>query len=210
MSDGFAILLEQAKICLRRRNGLFGVQQFTTKSGKQVSINWEEIRRVHAPSMWRIAWRILKHEADSLDCCQEVFAEAVERSRNPDQPIENWSAFLCWLTTRRAIDALRKKSRTTRPRLLGEQDVFQLDAKARVGDAAETEELNQWIRNELAEMPKQMAESFWFCCIEGMSYRDAAEQLQTSTNQIGVNIHRAREILKRRLSKLDLDRGSVK
>lgn len=72
--------------------------------------NWKDIRQEHGPLVWSVAWRILKHHADALDCSQEVFIEAIQRSKL--HPVENWGAFLRWLTTRRALDLARRRNRT--------------------------------------------------------------------------------------------------
>jgi len=162
-----------------------------------VSINWEEIRLRHAPDMWSIAWRILKHESDALDCCQDVFTEAFQRTGdNSKESIENWGAFLNWLTTRRAIDLLRKRQRNSQPSLLGEKDVLLADPDVARIPGVDTD----WIRDQLVEMKGQMAECFWLCCVDEMSYADVANQLGISTSHVGVNVHRARELLKKRLA----------
>jgi RNA polymerase sigma-70 factor (ECF subfamily) len=151
--------------------------------------------------MWSIAWRILKHESDALDCCQDVFAEALQRSRdNSNGPVENWGAFLNWLTTHRAIDLLRKRKRNSQPSLMGEQDVLQVAASHTADMSVENSELTDWVRNQLAGMNGQIAECFWLCCVDEMSYADVANQLGISTSHVGVNVHRARELLRKRLS----------
>lgn len=166
-----------------------------------MSTNWEEIRLRHAPNMWSIAWRILKNESDAFDCCQDVFTEALQRTEDDSkEPIENWGAFLNWLTTRRAIDLLRKRKRNSQPSLLGEQDVLLADTSNVENVSLELSELTDWVRSQLTEMNSQMAECFWLCCVDELSYAEIAKQLEISTSHVGVNIHRARELLRKRLA----------
>lgn len=173
-------------------------------------VDWDEIRKQHATRMWSIAWRILKHEPDALDCCQDVFAEAFERaSQSSKEPVENWEAFLAWLTTRRAIDMLRKKKRHSHPSLLGVQDVLQVDQLNVADSHLEFSELLDFVRDQLAEMNHQMAECFWLCCVGEMSYAEVAQQLGISTNNVGVNVHRAREFLRKRLANRQLKKNTV-
>ena len=167
-----------------------------------MSTDWEDIRRRCVPEMWSIAWRILKHDSDALDCCQDVFSEAFQRTNDPSKkPIENWEAFLNWLTTRRAIDLLRKRNRKSQPTLLGELDVLMSDPTSTDRSTLDGTELTEWVRQQLAEMKGQMAECFWLCCVDQMSYSDVADQLGITSNLVGVNVHRAREFLRERLAR---------
>lgn len=160
-------------------------------------VDWEQIRREHAPRMWSIAWRILRHEADALDCCQDVFAEGLERSQKT--PIENWGGYLSWLTTCRAIDALRRRKRN--PNQV-EIEVCGQGQTKDVGSNLEFEELTDLVRSHLSQLPTQQAESFWLVCVEQMSYREVADQTGLSANTVGVNVHRARQYLRKTLKQL--------
>lgn len=168
-------------------------------------VDWEEIRLQNATRMWSIAWRILQDESDALDCCQDVFAEAIERDKQtPKKPIKNWEAFLTWLTTRRAIDMLRRRNRSSQLSLLGVQDVLLIDQLGTAESNLEFAELKDWVLNQLTNMNGQMAECFWLCCVDEMSYLDAAQQLGISPNHVRVNVHRAREFLKNRIARQTL------
>jgi len=82
--------------------------------------------------------------------------------------------------------------------LLGEKDVLLADPDVARITGVDTD----WIRDQLVEMKGQMAECFWLCCVDEMSYADVANQLGISTSHVGVNVHRARELLKKRLADL--------
>ena len=165
-----------------------------------MSVDWEEIRREHAPLMWEIAWRILQHEADALDCCQEVFAEAVERSRKA--PVENWPAFLNWLTTHRSIDSLRRRKREQNRTSGCTQKLNYISPTNDpvVGSNIEYEELDALVRRHLLDLNQIQAEVFWLACVERMSYQDVAQQTGLTVSAVGVNVHRARDHLKKNLS----------
>lgn len=112
----------------------------------------------------------------------------------------NWGAFLSWLTTRRAIDLLRKRNRHSQPSLLGDQDVLLTSQLDSTTASLEFSELVNLVRSQLANMNGQLAECFWLCCVEEMSYAEVAEQLGITTGHVGVNVHRARELLMKKLA----------
>ena len=71
------------------------------------------------------------------------------------------------------------------------------------GEEAEFRELVERVRLEMARLPHRQAEAFWLCCVEGASYEEAAKQMETDANSIGVLIHRARAYLRKLLADLN-------
>ncbi len=131
--------------------------------------------------------RILKHEADALDCWQDVFLEAWERSRRG--PVTSWEGLLRWLATRRAIDALRRRQRRS-----AGNEVDQLPDRApSVEQQASFQELVERVRQELIHLPDKQAEAFWLVCVDQCSYGEVAAQMQIEANAVGVLVHRARQ-----------------
>ena len=147
--------------------------------------------------VWSTVARILKHHDDALDCFQDVFAEGIERGRRG--PVTDWGALLRWLATRRAIDCLRRRDR--RPTC--SVDVEHVgDSTQSVEQQASFEELVECIRKELAHLPDQQAEAFWLVCVEDCTYEEVAEQMGVQRNNVGVLVHRARQLLRSRLKSL--------
>ena len=162
--------------------------------------DWEQIRREHAALVWGVAWRILASREDALDCSQDVFLEAFQRGDR--RPVENWPAFLRWLTTRRAIDMLRRRRRqpvTSEPAVL---DCVGADGGGNGGDA----DLIPLVRSTLADLPASQAAAFWMACVEGLSYAAIAAEMQVTVNAVGVLVHRARLRLREALKEYDQGR----
>jgi RNA polymerase sigma-70 factor (ECF subfamily) len=137
------------------------------------------------PLIWRCAYRILGDYAEAQDCCQDVLCEILQQAR-PDE------AFVCWLTTRRAIDRLRQRKRR-KDRLQPGVDVLHVpEHEPGPVETAEFRELVGRLRDELAHLPPQQAEAFWMKSVEGMTYAEIAAQLEIDTNTVGVLIHRAK------------------
>jgi DNA-directed RNA polymerase specialized sigma24 family protein len=79
--------------------------------------DWEEVRRQYGPIVWATVYRIVRNRDQALDCCQEVFLEAFERSEA--DPVRDWPAFLRWLAVRRHFrqpswSVLRQSASTAR------------------------------------------------------------------------------------------------
>jgi RNA polymerase sigma-70 factor, ECF subfamily len=159
--------------------------------------DWDRLCRIHAPMVWNTVVRIVRHREDALDCCQDVFAEAIERDRCT--PVADWGAFLRWLATRRAIDYLRRRDR----RAVVTGDVENVQG---VGLPAETnaafEELVNVVRAELARLPDQQAEAFWLVCVEQRTYEEVARHMGITRNAVGVLVHRARRHMRSKLNSL--------
>lgn len=151
-------------------------------------IDWEQIREEQGPAVWAVAYRILAHHEDARDCCQEVFWEAISSPQSAE--VQNWGGFLRWLATRRAIDGLRKRRRHVTQAMIAEPP-----GPAQV-DLVELNETIEIIRRELARLPESQAAAFWMSSAEQMTYEQIAEQMQITTNAVGMLIHRARQQLK--------------
>lgn len=161
--------------------------------------DWEEIRRQCGRSVWAVVYRILKNHEEALDCCQEVFVEAFQRSRQ--DIVRDWPSFLRWLAVRRALDRLRKRQRAA-VHIAPDGDVTCCAGGAEPCEAAEFRELVERVRLEMGRLPQRQAEAFWACCVEEISYAEAAEQMGADVNSIGVLIHRARSRLRQLLADL--------
>jgi RNA polymerase sigma factor (sigma-70 family) len=156
-------------------------------------MDWKTILERDGPSAWRAAYRLLGNTADADDCLQDAVLAAVQLSRR--EPIANWRALLTRLTSARALGHLRQRSRR---RTINSVD----DPMAAIadphepGDTAEQNELRAQLRIALAQLSQEQATAFCLCALEGWTYSDAGEQLQTPASTIGVLVHRARQQLR--------------
>jgi len=168
--------------------------------------DWEEIRRQCGQLVWAAAYRILKNHDQALDCCQEVFLEAFERSQR--EIVRDWPSFSRWLAVHRALDRLRKGQRASE-RISTDSDVTRIAGGTEPFAEIEFRELVERVRLEMARLPLKQAEAFWSCCIEEMSYADAASQMGIDVNSVGVLIHRARSRLRELLADLSPTRTKL-
>ena len=163
-------------------------------------IDWEGILREHGPSVWRTAYRLTANRADADECFQETFAGAVEWARRQSGigPVRQWKAILVRLATARAVDRLRQRVRQTSRESAGIDVAGQIDRDldTRPAERAQQAELSAALRIALAHLPPKQADAFCLHALEGWSYREVAEHLETSVDHVGVLLHRARADLR--------------
>lgn len=165
--------------------------------------DWEGILRDHGPAVWCTSHRLLGNRADADECFQETFAAAVALVRRQSQPVRHWRAMLVRLATARAVDRLRQRVRRSSREVPGGGDVNALvdhHLSSRPQARAEEAELSARLRLALAHLPPKQADAFCLHCLEGWSYREVAEHLVTSVDDVGVLLHRARAALRERIS----------
>lgn len=155
-------------------------------------IDWDELMQREGSTVWRTAYRLLRNQADADECFQETFLAALKVSNR--QPVRNWQALLKRLATTRAIDRIRKRMRRRRREEVA--DLAQVEA-AQIDPSQEAEaaELSSALRWAIAQLPTRQAEVFCLHELGEWSYQEIADQLGTSSNAVGVVLHRARQKL---------------
>ena len=164
--------------------------------------DWEHIRSQHGPLVWNTIWRILRHESDVMDCYQEVFLEAFRTSQCG--PIVNLPGLLKWLAVRRSLDVLRKRKPDVQT--VPGYDLEELAQINPTNTSGEIAELLDAIRNELNSLSAGQAQAFWLCCVEEMTYREAADVMNINAKHVGMLVHRARRHLRKTLVDWDVAR----
>ena len=159
--------------------------------------DWPQIVQRYGPLVWRTAYRLLNHEADACDCYQRTFLSAMKLDQT--EGVRNWPGLLKRLATARALDVLRQRHReSNRLARLAEGSLIDQKATGPV-QTAEASELAEHLRAALAQLDDRQAHVFCLSCLEGLSYREIADQLGLTVNHVGVLLNRARAILRERL-----------
>jgi RNA polymerase sigma-70 factor, ECF subfamily len=163
--------------------------------------DWEIVIGQHIEIVQRTAYRLVGNHADTWDCIQDTFMEAVRMERR--ESVRNWSALLRHLATVKALDLLRSRFRS-RARCNAEVDPAQ--ALSREPDPtrrAEASELADRLRSAVTQLPRRQAEVFCLSCFEQMSSEEVAERLGISPTAARMALFRARDNLRRLLEPLD-------
>ncbi len=147
--------------------------------------------------VWRTAYGLLGHHADTADCFQDTFLAALEMSRR--QPVRNMAGLLVRLATTRAIDRLRQRGRQERRQGNG-QECEELEGnRPDPSSEVQTEELAGQLREAISRLPPQEAEVFCLRYLSEMSYRQIARELNIRINAVGVALYRAKAKLREAL-----------
>ena len=159
--------------------------------------DWPDVVQQHGPMVWRTVYRLLGHEADAWDCFQNAFLSALELSRR--ETVRSWPALLKRLATTKALERLRQRYRES-GRWSDLTEDFTVDPKAvEPGRVAESSELAEHLCDALAGLNARQAQVFCLACLEGLSYREIADEMGVTVNRVGVLLNRARGSLRRRL-----------
>ncbi len=153
-------------------------------------LDWQGIVAEYGDVVWQTAHRLLRHEADTADCFQEVFVGAMRMSRRG--AIRSLRGLLIRLATVRAIDRLRQRARM-QGRESGCPDWGALPGPdADPSRQIQDRELAEALTAALAQLPDKQAEAFSLRHLSDLSQAEVGEELGISANAAGVLIHRAR------------------
>jgi len=159
--------------------------------------DWPAIVTEYGPLAWRVAYRLVAHDADAADCVQKAFVGLV--TLHSREGVRDWPAAVTRLATARALDCLRSRKRQAVPELLSEP-------AGREGDPmvlAEAGELADALRRALAEIDPSQAEAFCLTALDGFTHQEAAAALGRTANHVGVLAYRARAALRVKLRAFD-------
>ena len=155
--------------------------------------NWQTI--VDSNIDWLVASvrRIVGNDHDAEDVVQEVFVEAYRLSHS--KTVENWPGLLRRMGQRRAVDQLRRKSRsaaTTSSETLGNVPSNQ-DGP---GESFTATDLQNQLRHSMSQLSDREAAVFSLAYFDGLPRSEIATTLQTSENAVNIAVHKATKKLK--------------
>ncbi len=165
--------------------------------------DWPAIVTAHGPLAWRVAYRIVAHEADAADCVQKAFVGLV--GLHARQGVRDWPAAVTRLTTTRALDCLRSRKRSRVPELVTDPPGRECDPL----HVAEAGELATALRLALAAIDPAQAEAFCLAALDGFTNQQAAAALGRTANHVGVLVYRARAALRAKLRAFDPSGGGA-
>lgn len=135
--------------------------------------------------MYRVAWSILRNNADCEDALQEAALKAWEKRGN----LRNEAYFRTWITRiliNACYDTQRKRRR-----------VIPLDEVAERAAAASPDPT---LTLALEALPEKLRLPLVLCYSEGMSYEEAAAALRIPLSTLRGRIHRGRGQLRKELN----------
>jgi len=151
-------------------------------------------------SLYRIAWRILRHADEVDDVLQDVVLEALELARRTN--VDSWPGLLKRLVVCRSLDRLRKR-KPVEPK---DPDTHVCYRNASPLDNVVVGELAMRLREAIGQLPERQAEVFSFRYFDGSSNPEIAATLGISTDAVATALRKSRLKLSELLS-ISPDKG---
>jgi len=150
--------------------------------------------------LFRFAFRLLGNEDEAKDIVQEVFVR-VWNGRDQMAAVQNWEAWCMRITKNLSLDRIRVM---TRKRTQPIEDSFDLHHEALTPlESTEMGESMQKITQMIAALPEKQRQVMHLRDVEGYSYQEICEILELDMNQVKVNLFRARNAVREKMTKID-------
>lgn len=153
-----------------------------------------ELVRRHGGMVWGVCRRVLADDADADDAFQATFLVLIHKATTlrGRESLAGWLQAVAWRLARKVKTEVArrriKEARTTKE--------SELDFTAEV----ERRDLRALLDAELDRLPEKYRAPLVLCYFEGLSYREAAQQLGWRDGTVCGRLARARELLRQRLS----------
>jgi RNA polymerase sigma-70 factor, ECF subfamily len=167
--------------------------------------------------LYGAALRMTRNPADAEDLVQETFTKAFAAFDSFSQGT-NLRAWMYRILTNTYINAYRKKQR--QPSMAGTDaltDGHLHDAESHTSQglrSAEIEALDSLLDTEIAQALMDLPDDFriavYLADVEGFTYKEIAEMMQTPLGTVMSRIHRGRKLLRDQLHEYAVERGYAK
>jgi len=146
--------------------------------------------------LYRLALRITQNPAEAEDVVQETMIKVWNRRDRWDE-IESIEAFCLTICRNIAVDKTRSAAHQN---LFLDQDHEVADASysSNPQEQAEQRDRVMLVRRLINDLPEKQRSVMQLRDIEGKSYREIAQILGITEDQVKVNIFRARQVIKKK------------
>ena len=150
--------------------------------------------------LYRFALRFLNNEEEAKDVVQEVFIR-VWNGREQMNQVQNWEAWCMRITRNLSLDRIRSMTRKhTKPI----EETFDVQHDGLTPEqTTEADESMQYISELIAGLPEKQRQVMHLRDIEGYSYNEICEIMEIDLNQVKVNLFRARNAVREKLTKIN-------
>ena len=146
--------------------------------------------------LYRLALRITLNRAEAEDVVQETLIKVWNRRERWDE-IESIEAFCLTICRNISLDKM-KKAENQNQSLNDEHDAPDRSYASNPGEQAEQRDKIRLIRRLINTLPEKQRSVMQLRDFEGKSYKEIAEILAISEEQVKVNIFRARQTIKQK------------
>lgn len=150
--------------------------------------------------LFRFALRFLGNEEEAKDVVQEVFVR-VWNGREQMNEVQNWEAWCMRITKNLSLDRIRAISRKHTQPIEKGYGIHQ-DALSPHASTEMHESMNR-INEFIAALPEKQRQVIHLRDVEGYSYNEICEILELDMNQVKVNLFRARNTVREKLTRIN-------
>jgi RNA polymerase sigma factor (sigma-70 family) len=150
--------------------------------------------------LFRFALRFLGNEEEAKDIVQEVLIR-VWKGREQMNDVQNWEAWCMRITKNLSLDRIRAITRKQTQPIEAGYSVQQETLSPY--ESTELRESMNRISQFIASLPDKQRQVIHLRDIEGYSYNEICEILELDMNQVKVNLFRARNAVREKLTKID-------
>lgn len=159
---------------------------------------FEALYRRWSGPLARYLERMLRDRASAEDLVQEAFLR-VYGARERYQPGARFSTWLYTIATRLALNELRRPSRRAVHRETGADGDpgpgALVGPEAGIDEVVDARRTRARVEEILAKLPERQRAALWLAAVEGLSYAEVAEALETTEKSVKALVHRARSAL---------------
>lgn len=150
--------------------------------------------------LFRFALRFLGNEEEAKDVVQEVLVR-VWSGREGSEDIKNWEAWCMRITRNLSLDRIRLMNRRQTAPL---EETFNLHHNAlNPLESAEMQENMQKIFQMISSLPEKQRQIIHLRDVEGYTYQEICDILELDMNQVKINLFRARNAIRDKMTKID-------
>jgi RNA polymerase sigma-70 factor (ECF subfamily) len=150
--------------------------------------------------LYRLALHITLNAAEAEDVVQETLIR-VWNKRDEWQNIDSIEAFSFTICRNISLDSIRKRGNNNSS--LDSSNVERADESTDPSDYAEQSDSVEMVKRIVESLPEKQRSCMQLRDFEGKPYKEIADVLGISEEQVKVNIFRARQTVKERFNKLN-------
>ena len=186
-----------------------------TETREERSARFEREVSGYLNSLYGMAMKMTRNPSDAQDLVQETLLKAF-RSFHQFKPGTNLRAWLFRIQTNTYINVYRKRQQAPALDSLDDRENWEadrtdLDGTARSAEVEALESLpDRDIVDALLALPEEFRLAVYFADIEGFSYREIADIMDTPIGTVMSRLHRGRKALRGLLHDVAVERGYIR
>lgn len=146
--------------------------------------------------MYRYALNVLKDPFDAEDAVQEAIVK-IWKKKDQFLEIENKQAWCITIARNLAIDKLRAKKKRYSSDMSEHYDISD-EGPSPAAQIVQEDTMDR-IKDMINTLPEQQRDIVMLRDVEGYSYQEIADLRNYTIDQVKVNLHRARKVLRKKL-----------